>query len=86
MTKEILSNTFYLNINKESSSNPPSYIEKEILSNSFNININKIPNRPPVIRDLDCSLSDRNCTITFNIHDEDGDRMDVYLTRMVRRN
>ena len=81
MTKEILSNTFYLNINKESSSNPPSYIEKEILSNSFNININKIPNRPPVIRDLDCSLSDRNCTITFNIHDEDGDRMDVYLTR-----
>lgn len=43
MIKEILSNSFNVNINKkEDVVSPPSYVTKTIVSNSFNININKI--------------------------------------------
>lgn len=80
MIKEILSNSFYLSINK-GEVNPPSYIEKEVISNTFYLNINKITNRPPTITNLDYSLSERDCTITFDIHDEDNDQMNVYLIK-----
>lgn len=43
MIKEILSNSFNMNINKkEDVVSPPSYVTKEVISNSFNININKV--------------------------------------------
>ena len=66
--KEILSNTFSLNINKVGTI-PPSGTQKEILSNTFSLNINKvqIQNKPPVITNLEYSLSERNCIINFNI-------------------
>ena len=80
--KEILSNTFSLNINKVGTI-PPSGTQKEILSNTFSLNINKvqIQNKPPVITNLEYSLSERNCIINFNIFDEDNDKMNVYLIK-----
>lgn len=82
MIKEILSNRFNININKEGAI-PPSVMQKEILSNTFSLNINKvqIQNKPPVITNLEYSLSERNCIINFNIHDEDNDKMNVYLIK-----
>ena len=82
MVKEILSNRFNININKEGAT-PPSNIQKEILSNTFSLNINKvqIQNKPPVITNLEYSLSERNCIINFNIFDEDNDKMNVYLIK-----
>ena len=46
--KEIISNNFNININKEDIS-PPSYVTKELISNSFSININKLEDIPPTI-------------------------------------
>ena len=66
MVKEILSNRFNININKEGAT-PPSNMQKEILSNTFNININKISNRPPVITNLKHSLSGKNCNFSYII-------------------
>ena len=79
--KEIFSNGFNLNINKTTNRPPVSTIEKEVVSNIFHLNINKTTNKPPTITNLKHSLSGKNCTITFNIHDEDNDKMNVYLTR-----
>ena len=53
--KEILSNDFNININKEEVTIPPSHVIKEIISNSFNININKEEikvNNPPKISNV----------------------------------
>ena len=81
MVKEIFSNGFNLNINKTANRPPVSTIEKEVVSNIFHLNVNKTTNKPPTITNLKHSLSGKNCTITFNIHDEDNDKMNVYLTR-----
>ena len=46
--KEIISNNFNININKEDLC-PPSYVTKELISNSFSININKLEDIPPTV-------------------------------------
>lgn len=46
--KEIISNNFNININKEDIS-PPSFVTKELISNSFSININKLEDIPPTV-------------------------------------
>ena len=51
--KEIISNNFNVNINKEVVA--PPLTKKEIISNSFSVNINKqliIPNNPPSITNV----------------------------------
>ena len=46
--KEIISNNFNININREDIS-PPSFVTKELISNSFSININKLEDIPPTV-------------------------------------
>ena len=82
--KEILSNSFNININKEEVTIPPSHVIKEIISNSFNININKEEikvNNPPKISNVIVLNTDAsgNFEIQFDIFDADNDKLDIFL-------
>ena len=80
--KEIISNSFNININKEVEQ--PPLTKKEIISNSFSVNINKqliIPNNPPSITNVRVLNTDvlGNFELQFDLIDTDNDKLDVFL-------
>ena len=80
--KEIISNNFNVNINKEVVT--PPLTKKEIISNSFSVNINKqliIPNNTPSITNVRVLNTDvfGNFELQFDLIDTDNDKLDVFL-------
>ena len=80
--KEIISNNFNVNINKEVVT--PPLVKKEIISNSFIVDINKqliIQNNPPSIANIKVLNVDvlGNFELQFDLIDKDNDRLDVFL-------
>lgn len=63
--KEIISNNFNININKEDIS-PPSFVTKELISNSFSININKLEDIPPTVVEKEIISNSFNININKN--------------------
>ena len=80
--KELISNNFNININKEVVA--PPLVSKEIISNSFTININKqlvIQNNPPSVTNIKVLNTNvlGNFELQFDLIDIDDDKMDVFL-------